>query len=480
MNPFENDIFKFFWDNDTIYNTNRRKEVLGENEPPTIEQTANFVADVEDSKELIDKLYFIYRSEIPQYIGWFKNPTHDNGIGGYLPLKFYELLYKKTKFKTELFPLLPGEVQTDKMLKDYLKANPKGKISNFHKDELSDDILTFIANNHIFQVNYFKEEWWTPKAKLIIVEKVPFAITFIPEKLLTKREIIDYLVIHGEQQKSFMREFWKKIPHTFKKVPQIFGRWLAIIDGGLVNQYKNIYSEDYYTLEGLKIYFKEANTVPFHSWKLVKPEWKQELVDIALPKVHGAIAVDKDIELTDDVLEKTLKNPLSETTRSQIASRLQKEKRLTPELIKTLKLSFWGIDNLEKKEAQRLFKNEDVVDYLVQKGDNEFLKKKANWPKGMKIKREHIIPIMIALNFSYSRVKARLIDVLFEEDVFIWVYFEANKKSDKSDIRALLNQFINGNELTISEDVLSLLRSLNTNKDMTYDAFKSASDIFFF
>jgi len=480
MNPFENDIFKFFWDNDTVYNTNRRKEVLEENDPPTIEQTVDFVADAEDSKELINKLYFIFRSEIPDYIGWFKNPTHENGIGGYLPIEFYEKLYNKTPFKSDLFPLMPGESQTDEMLKEYLENGKEPKISNFHKDELSDEILNLISLRYINQINFFKEEWWTPKAKKIILKSTPFAITFIPENLLTDQELIDYLDNEGERQKGFMKQFWDKIPKSFKHNPKIFGKWLSLIDGGLVSQYKNLYNEPYYTLEGIKEYFNNSKAVPFHTWRHLKPAWKEDLIDIAIPKVYGAIAVDKDIELTNDILEKTLKYPAGDSVKTQIAVRLQKEGRLTPELIEKLKLSYWNIDNLAKDQRNKLLNNEDVLDYIViKKQDEEFLRRQSNWPKNAKIKKEYIIPIMRAVNFSFSKIKSRLGLILSDEDVYIWVFFEALKNSHKKDIRTTLKQ-LTKNEIHISKEIIELLDSLSNEKNMTFDKFKATKDIFFF
>lgn len=480
MNPFDNDIFKFFWDNNTSYNENRRKEVLAEN-PPEINHVADFVSDSENATQMIDKLYFIYRSEVPKYIGWFKNPTHNNGIGGYLPIEFYEDLYKKTSYKSELFPLLPGEAQTDEMLKDYLNNGKDPKINNFHKDSLSNDILKFIIQKHIFQIKFFKDEWWTEESKKITVNEVPFAITFIPERLLKNKDLLDYLINYGENQAKtgFLREFWVKIPKKFKEDPEIFGRWLALIDGGLVSQYKNLYSEPYYTLEGLKVFFREAKIVAFQTWALVKPLWKQELVDIALPKVHGAIAVDNDIELTDDILKETMKYTLSETTRSQIALRLHKENRLTKELIKHLKLTYFGIENLEKKDKESLMYDENIVDSLVERGDTYFLKNKSNWPVNMKIKKEHVIPIMLTLNNSYSRVKSRLLDVLSDENIFIWVYFEAAKSSYKTEIRNTLNLMEIKKDIIINPNTLELIEKIIKVKG-TFEDFISVENIFLF
>ena len=479
-NPFENDIFKFFWKDESIFNTNRIKEII-EKDKPTVEQTANFVADVKNGTELFKKLYFIYKTTpVTDVIGWSKTPEFDGGIGGYLKVDFYKKLYDKTEYKNELFPFLPGDAQTDEMLTNYLKNGTAAKISNYHGENISPSTMEWIIDNHLGQIKFFKEEWWTPKLKTLAIKKSPFAISFIPESLLTKAEIRDFLKNLKASEKQILPQLWSNLPKSFKNDPEIFARWLILM-GGLQSNYKNVYTKDYYTLENVKKYFELVKNKSSLDWLVVKAEWKEDLVDIALPNAGGAIAKDLDVELTNSILEKTLSHPIALLVKGKILLRLFNEGRLTPELIERLNVTYYNIECLKPDERKKILDSEDIIDYLVKSHDSEFLKKKTNWPKGVKLKKEQIIDLMQGLNFSFSKIKARIKNIIKTEDDYLWLYFEANKKDFdvKHEVRMFLRKLTNiDKHITIPKETTELLTKMGD--DATYDDFKATTDIFLF
>jgi len=277
MNPFKEDVFNKHWGDESKENKAAQEEVIKKNKP-TLDQVVEFVADVSLGEKIVSKLYFIYKFlPISNDIGWFKKPDNDYGIGGFLKLDFYKKLLDATQFKNDLFPFLPGEIQDDEMLIDYLSSRPtKGtpSVSNYHGKQPKTSTLEWMIDNKINTIPNWKPEWWTPKLKTRVVKEEPFAIAYIPEDLLTKAEIKNYLKEYGKESAQYMTQFWSKIPESFKKDPEIFALWLSL-SGGLREKYKNIYTEDYYTFEGVKKYFEIQKGNIFSSWKFVKTEWKE-------------------------------------------------------------------------------------------------------------------------------------------------------------------------------------------------------------
>jgi len=475
-NPFKEKCFKDWNDTSTEIKT-ERIELIQKNKP-TFDQIIDFVADESDGDKVISKIYFIYQFPlIADEIGWSKRPDK-LGLFGTLKTDFYDALYKKTEFKSRIFPHLPPEIQTDDRIIEYLKNGSNPTLNNYHGNDVpSMYVMQWIVDNQIGQIKYFKKEWWTPKLKSLVVKAEPFAITFIPEELLTKVEILNYLKDIAPKQSKYMEHFWRNIPTSFKMDPEIFGRWLSL-NGGLKRNYRNIYSEKYYTLEGLKKYF-EVSTGYFSCWELIKPEWKKELIDVALPKVFGAIALDESIDLTNSILEKHYDIIMSSLTVALIVLRLHKEGRITPENIYKLKLDYWGIEQLSDTDMSALLSNKNVIDYLIKKKDSNFIKNTKLWKKTVIVKKEHIIDIIISLNFSYNMILSRIKPIL-NESTYLWVYFETNKQDNKMNLKLkkFLNTIVEKKEIIISTESIDLIKTMAD--DATYETFKSAQDIFLF
>lgn len=481
MNPFDDNLFSKLWNDGSKGNIAARDKIIEENRP-TLDQVVNFVADVSNGKDLIEKLYFIYRTEsISNLIGWIVKPNNF-GIGGVLRLEFYSKLIKATEstFKNQLFPFLPKQLQTDELLKDYIQdKNIKDtRITNFHGNKLKTETLEWLIDNALSTIQDWKKDWWTKDLRDRALKRDSAALTFIPEDLFTRSDLVNFLVNDGVKKRSYMRQFWSNISDKYKKDPEIFGRWLAL-NGGLTNNFDTIKNTEYYTLEGLKWYFKVINDTTYGDWKFIKKEWKQDLIDVAMPEVMGAIAIDPDVELTDEIIDKTLKNPLNEVRKARIILRLFNEKRLTTEYIEKIKPTFYGLEGLAESERTELFKNENIMDFIIKSRDLDLLNTKSKWPKGLKMKREYFIDIAIALEFSKPKIKARFSNIFVEDD-YIWIYFESNKQDKviSKKIKLLLQFLLTEKVIKIAPEMLDLLN--NSDATTTYDSFKAAIDIFLF
>ena len=481
MNPFDNRLFKELWFDMAKGNSEARDNLIAEN-PPTLDQIIDFVADVKSGKDLIEKLYFVYRTEsIAGLIGWLVKPGNF-GIGGVLKLDFYTKLIKATEstYKNHLFPFLPKQLQTDDLLKDYLldKNVKDTRITNFHGDKLQTSTLEWLIDNALSTIPDWKKEWWTPELKQKAIQRESAVIAFMPPDLLDENELREFLIKDGVKNRSYMRQFWSNLSNKYRMDPEIFGRWLSL-NGGLTNNYNEIKDKDYFTLEGLKWYFKVVENLGYGDWKYVKKEWKKDLIDAAMPKVMGAIAIDPDVELTDEIIDKTLKNPSNEVRKAKMLYRLFTENRLNEEYIKKIKPSFYGLDGLYEIEKNDLMKNEDVMSFIIKSRDLDLLNTKSKWPKGLKMKREYFIDIAIALEFSKPKIKARFSNIFVEDD-YIWIYFESNKQDKviSKKIKLLLQFLLTEKVIKIAPEMLDLLN--NSDATATYDSFKAASDIFLF
>jgi hypothetical protein len=204
-----------------------------------------------------------------------------------------------------------------------------------------------------------------------------------------------------------------------------------------------------------------------------------DLLDLALPKVGGVIALDKHIELTDYVIDQTLKYTISDFKKAKVLYRLFEEKRLNKPYIEKIKPTFYGVSSLTSLEKLSLIENADLVDYFVKNRDSEFLSKKINWPKNIKIKKDHFIDIAIALNFDKVKIQSRFDKSNLSDDDYIWIYFEINKLNSQvyKKIKILLDYLISYKIINVSEQTLELLSK--TDKNVTYEDFKIMSSIFF-
>lgn len=488
-NPFDDQLFKYFWDDESNYNTSRRKEILSEN-PPTIEQIVDFVIDVKIDKDIINKLYFIYRlREISDKIGWETEPS-EYGIGGYLKSYFYEKILKKlgTDARDSLFSYLPDDLQTDDRLLSYLSNTTNPSLKNYHNDKISPKVLEWVIDNKLKLINDFKKEWWTPKLKTKAIEKNPDAIAFIPENLLTKAEIKNYLKNNQKSSSRFMETFWKLIPDSFKNDSEIFSLWLYNI-GDLKDQYPNIKDKEYYNIENVKKYFEMANGRNLkRSWDVIESDWKKdkELINLAIPVTAGAVAIDTEVDLTDDIIERTTAGVLPNEMRARVAIRLLNENRLTKELVEKLRLDYWGIDGLMTKDITQLLSDDNVLDHLIKNRDSDFLARKTNWPKSKPIKREHIVDIILTIDGASTKSKTRFKGM--SEDDWLWAYFDMIErkrtgkitKDEYDTVSWSLNHQAVNKIFTIDKpkELLTLVKDMGD--ETTYDSYKAAQDIFIF
>lgn len=477
MNPFDDDLFKISWKENNL----EREKLLLKN-PPNIDQIVEFISNSKDGKEFISKLYHVYEYEvINKNIGWDVKPNHF-GVGGFLKHIFYKKLLAATEktFKNNLFPFLPKELQTDELLIDYLsdKKIDDKKIKNYHGDKLKTSTLEWLLDNAISTIVDWNEDWWTDELKQKAIEKNSAAAAFIPDKMFTRDEILNFLKNDGEKNKSYMSRFWNKLTEKNRMDSEIFGLWLSL-NGGLEYNVNNLANKPYLTLDGLKWYFKYLTKESPGDWRFIKKSWKMDLLDLALPKAGGVIALDKQIDLTDHIMDKTLKYTISDFKKAKVLYRLFEEKRLNKQYIEKIKPTFYGVSSLTSLEKLSLVENVDLIDYFVKNRDSEFLSKKINWPKNIKIKKEYFIDIAIALNFDKVKIQGRFDKSNLSDDDYIWIYFEINKLNSQvyKKIKILIDYLISYKIINVSEQTLELLSK--TDKNVTYEDFKIMSSIFF-
>jgi hypothetical protein len=480
MNPFENEIFINLSKQSTIDKSEIEKIISIT--PPTFNQILDFILDSPNGQKLIEKLYFVYQTPpIANIIGWFKFPDI-NGIGGFLNLEFYDRLYTKTDFKNGLFPFLPGEVQTEKRLISYLQQNSSNFLSNYHGEKPSTKTLEWLITNQIYQIKYFHTDWWDKSLKEQVLKLDLNSIIFLPENLLTRSEIIDYLKNTDKKTYNILRLFWSQLSTTFKADPEIFALWL-ISSGGLSENFNLINSQPYYTIDAIKKYFELTPNVNSDDWSFIDPRWKSQLVDVAFSKTGIAIALDKDIELTDKIVKYVLETPpkiLNISPKARFILRLFRGNMLTKEILEKLNISYIAINTLPGNVEDELLSNSLILDFLVKNHDVAFFKVKSNWPKGIKVQKYHIIDIMQALNFNYQKIKSRIVNL--STDDWLWLHFEANlyPPKIKTSINSILNNLIDDNVVTIPKSTMDFVETVDKSGKATYEKFKKLSNVLAF
>ena len=486
MNPFKNKIFEIAQFKSAELNK-EREEYLKDKDfvvDDLVEWFMDLYPVLPSSRTMIDQLYYVYATKtITDKIGMSK-PHTVGTVGGFLKEDFYTKLYNKLpkEGKAQLFAYMPGSVQTDDMLINYLENVPdggSGSISNFRGEKLKHSTLSYLIDNRLSSVKDWKPEWWTPSLKKQAIEKEPFIIAFIPENLNSKNEIKQFLKEHGSKNQKYMTQFWINLPESYKLDPEIFAMWL-ISAGGLQPNKVIATKSPYYTKEAMYQYFKLIQTNSNYEWNSLPNEWKPFLLEVAIDTATGAIANDLEVDLTNSLIKRVLTFPMRDNDKAFFAVRLQKMGLLTKELIEKLDLNWWGVDHLYGADKKTLIDDTTlVIDYLIKKKDKDFLAKKDNWPKKRKISREDLMDIIIGLNCSYIKIKSR-INVRFTEDDYVWLWLEANKYVDKLRIRdEVLGRLVKDNYIPgLSTYTINLLDQLGP--DATYEQYKLATDIFIF
>lgn len=438
------------------------------------------------NESLVDRLYYVYGFKaINSEIGWYQKPKYGI-VGGYLSISFYEKLHKQLNSAGQaiIFSYLPDKVQTDEMLIHYLNNVPKtssGSIVNFKGDKLKKSTLEWLIDEKISTIKDWKPEWWTPDLRDRAVSKDFLSLAFVPERLLDLKEFKKMLKDYDAKQ-NFNIAFWKRLPEKFKMDPELFGIWL-VLNGGLKANYKYVYTESYFNLEGMKQYFKmlPEQTATKEDWYLLKSEWKPVILKEYLSKVNNRILFDDEVELTDTLIDELLNLPMFSATKRQLIKRLAEIKKLTFQIIKKLNISWRDFDNGDTSENNKLLKNNpDLLDYFVnERRDAQFLANKTNWPKYTSLKKEHLLSIIIALDNNYNKIKTKINKTLDEND-YAYVYLEANDWSNTKEIREVIDRLFDEGFGHISKDVKDLIHQLGTDKASRYNSFINASQLFLF
>ena len=219
MNPFKNKIFEIAQFKSAELNKEREEYLKDKdfNVDDLVEWFMDLYPVLPSLRTMIDQLYYVYATKtITDKIGMSK-PHTVGTVGGFLKEDFYTKLYNKLpkEGKAQLFAFMPGSVQTDDMLINYLENVPdggSGSISNFYGEKLKHSTLSYLIDNRLSSVKDWKPEWWTPSLKKQAIEKEPFIIAFIPEHLNSKNEIKQFLKEHGSKNQKYMTQFWNNLP----------------------------------------------------------------------------------------------------------------------------------------------------------------------------------------------------------------------------------------------------------------------------
>jgi hypothetical protein len=492
MNPFKNKVFEApqFQSADL----NAEREEFLQDKDFTVDDLVEWFVDMESRlptpNDMITQLYYVYRTElITDKIGMSK-PHSVNGVGGYLIEEFYTKLYKKLspKGQAELFAYMPGNTQTDEMLLHYLENTPdrgSGSVGNYKGKKLKTSTLEWLLDNRLGSIRDWKSEWWTPQLKTKAISKEPFAITFIPEDLLTKTEIRNWLRDEGPNNKNYIHQFWKNIPESYKQDPEIFGLYANLIQGGITKvdwETKKTLKKEHYVeyLKNLSTAFdnvRERHGV----WRTIPDELKQDMDIIELILNNGRTAtqmfLDDGVELSNTQIEKFLKVfAASGADRARIALKLKRMGKLTPQIIEQIGLEYdSGIDYLSKEDKKELM-DSDLVDHLLKHDAKGFLSKKGNWPSDIEVTFEKFALMLGEL--SYAKAKQRL-PYGFGEDEFVKMHFYIIEKMNRNE-KAFdnLERLVYDGIIDVSDDTLKIIEELGDTG--SYDGWKAAQDMFLF
>lgn len=450
----------------------------------SIDDVVAWFKELEDTypteKDLVEHLYYVYTfPEISNIIGWSKKPN-DIGIGGYLNLDFYKklLISLSEKSINNLFAYLPGELQTDELLINYMKYTPKhgsGSIVNFSGDNLKTSTLEWLIDNKLGSIRDWKPSWWTKDLKDRAIKKEDIAIVFIPEKFITPKEVA---TIFANQTKPIADHFFKALPESFQNNIPIFVNYI-ITRGGLNKNYRDFYNKPIWSKEMALEYFKKTPLRNSNDWNMVQDNWKtQDLIDAAILKCPLQIALDETLTLSDEELDKIIDNTYLITDKAYLANKLNNDGKLTKEMIERLHLAWAGIESLpSSKDVNNLMKNDDVLFYLVSNGDDQFLSKKTNWPSSKRVTPDLLIYLI--LNLFYDKLKKRITDS-FNDDDYVYMYLKANEfeKVKKIKIRTILKKLVDDGLISVEQETVTMVDNLG--EDATYEGYKTALDIFIF
>lgn len=491
MNPFLDKVFEApqFQSADL----NAEREEFLQDKDFTVDDLVEWFVDMESRlpkpNDMITQLYYVYRTElITDKIGMSK-PHSVNGVGGYLVEEFYTKLYKKISDagKAELFAYMPGNTQTDEMLLHYLENTPEkgsGSIGNYKGKKLKTSTLEWLLDNRLGSIRDWQPEWWTPQLKTKAISKEPFAISFIPEDLLTKTEIRNWLRDEGPNNKNYIHQFWKNIPDSFKKDPEIFGRWANLIPGGMskvdYDTKKELTREHYIKyLEYMTDQFDNVRD-RYGVWRSIPEEFKdKEMIDLAISnrRLAKEVFLDDEASLTNTQIETVLDNFIaSGADRARMALKLKRMGKLTPETLDKLGLEYeTGIDYLSKEDKKELMDG-DVVDHLLKHDAKGFLSKKTNWPDDVEITPEKFAVMMGEL--SYAKVKQRR-PYGFGDDEFVKMHFYIIEKMNRNE-QAFdnLERLVFDGIIDVSNDTLKIVEELGDSG--SYEGWKAAQDMFLF
>lgn len=446
----------------------------------SIDDVVSWFKELEDKylteKDIVEHLYYVYTfPEISNVIGWSKKPN-DIGIGGYLNLDFYKklLISLSEKSQNNLFAYLPGELQSDELLINYMKYTPKhgsGSIVNFNGDKLKTSTLKWLIDNKLGSIKKWKPAWWTPELKERAIKQEDIAIVFIPEKFITPQEVA---TIFANQTKPIADHFFKALPESFQNNIPIFVNYI-ITRGGLNKNYREFYDKPIWSKEMALEYFKKTPLRNANDWDMIVDSWKTpELIEFAIKKCPLQIALDETLTLTDDQLDEIINNTYLITDKAYLANKLNNDGKLTMDIIKRLDLQWAGIESLPRNN---LMKNDDVLFYLVSNNDDQFLSKKTNWPSSKRVTPDLLIYLI--LNLFYDKLKKRITDS-FNDDDYVYMYLKANEfeKIKKIKIRSILKKLVDDGLISVEQETVTMVDNLG--EDATYEGYKTAIDIFIF
>lgn len=441
-----------------------------------------------DKKIIIDALYFCYKSEtITKTIGMSEPHPEGLPVGGYLDYAFYKKLWRvlSEAAKIEIFPYLPGKVQTDDMLQFYfenaIKYNKRPEINNYHGPKPSKKVLEWLVENAIGTIRNWKKEWWDEDLKYKVISKEPTAIFYLPENMLSIQEIRDFLKEHGKTQSRYISSLYNALSESFKEDPEIIARFWHLSGGlkDLSRNYFNIWTYEQ-VLKYLELY--PEYSLSRTDWKSFPDKFKdKKFIDAAIKsrKLAESILLDESISLSTEQIKELLVQPMSDADRARVFIKY-KGKIPKKELLDLVGVNFAGIDYLPNKERREIM-DEDMVNHLLDTNDPLFLRKKTNWPKDIDATNDMILKFIVN-DLNATKIKSR-IDFLNEDD-YIYLILEWRNKYSKmtqystSYGEKIINDIFKSGYGEVSEEIKKLVDEAEPNT--TYKAFKDALNLFIF
>ena len=411
----------------------------------------------------------------------------------YLAGRFGDAFYNKLnsvlndRSKAFLFDYLPPNLQSDDLLKNYFKNNIEASFSNFKRAKKPSEkvIEELLDIAFVPVVRSLPKSYWTKKLKEKVLKKDKIGLIYMSEKVITKKEVIDFLRTEPKAKDMYNQLFRNSsFPKVFQEDQEIRAEFI------LLQKSPRDISLDFYsecTYDFYKYYLEHVKpTLSNNKFLDLIPTniMDNTLKDLAIKKLPYEALVS-----LRDLSKEQLKALYNSAKNIRVGNR-----SIIVQLINTMKQNnlfkldmLHDFDEVTFKDLEwtlsdgdlKKFMTPDVVDYYFKQEDEDFFKTKKSMKFAGTLNKEKLY--ILLKNLSYAKLKSR-INFRVTDDDFAYLYLttRTDKINEKTRhimmnnlVRLLADGYINISD-TIKDDLDDL--PLET----TFSGWKAAKDIFLF